>query len=270
MTEDIGLGNELNRIVQDTVFAIFTQGELAQLSHSSFSNSSQMIRDGADEEIEISYPIGYKPTKEPMMGTHTYGKEQLIQRFDYLTHTQIATNGIYQLAMLVEAMLSDIVRKIVLAYPGKLGSKKQVGLASVLKANSLEELRYQATNSLINELSYKSPRDFAVEVKKFTSVNLLECPAYHIYMEMKATRDGLIHNRGIANEIYESKAGSHARVKAGTELPINQIYFLEVYESCLQLLEWLEEKLHKTWHSSERHERKKIKNEKPPESDDTT
>ena len=83
------------------------------------------------------------------------------------------------------------------------------------------------------------------------SINLLECPAYHKYIEIKATRDIYIHNKGNANEMYLSKAGSHARVKAEEFLPIDTIYFLESFEACLQITEWLENSLHTVWHSSE-------------------
>ena len=33
-----GIGNKLNRIVHDTIGAVFVQGELAQLTHSAFDN----------------------------------------------------------------------------------------------------------------------------------------------------------------------------------------------------------------------------------------
>ena len=88
-------------------------------------------------------------------------------------------------------------------------------------------------NSILNDLSYKSPTEFGKEAADIVSVNLLECSAYHQYIEMKATRDVFVHNDGVANEIYVRKAGSHARVRSGVALPINQVYFLECYESCL-------------------------------------
>jgi len=148
-------------------------------------------------------------------------------------------------------MLGDLIRRIVLEFPAKLGSKRQIALKEVLEANSLRDLHIRATDALLNELSYKSPREFAIEAEKVLSLNLLECPSYHSYIEMKATRDVLIHNKGIANDTYASKAESHSRAKSGMKLPVTQVYFLEVYESCIQLIEWLAPKLHRTWYSSE-------------------
>lgn len=40
------------------------------------------------------------------------------------------------------------------------------------------------------------------------------------YAEAKASRDVLVHGRGFANNIYESKAGTLARYKAGERIDI--------------------------------------------------
>lgn len=230
---------------------MFEQGELAQLSHSAFNHVASAITDGSEQEIEVKYPVGYHPTKQPILGTLKYSKSDLINRYSYLAHTQLPIHGIFHLATLVESMFGDVIRVILMEYPGKIGSRRQVRCEEVLKAKSIEELHLHISNSILNELSYKSPTEFGKEAADIVSVNLLECSAYHQYIEMKATRDVFVHNDGVANEIYVRKAGSHARVRSGVALPINQVYFLECYESCLQLLEWFEQQLHSVWHSSE-------------------
>jgi hypothetical protein len=266
---DIGLGNKLFRIVSNTQNLLFSQGELAQLSHSSFHDTIQNIAERDEEEITVSYPVGYKPSKESILSSYTYTKEELSNRYDYLMHTQLSITGIFQLSMIMEVMFTSLIREIVLEIPAKISSKKQVPIGEVLKSNSIEELQASITDKVLNELSYKSPRDFATEAEAYLSINLLECAAYHQYIEMKATRDVLIHNFGLANETYINKAGSHARVKSGENLPITQIYFLEAYEACLQLNEWLELKLNEKWYSSEYVERKQNQEayNKPSNSD---
>lgn len=256
---ETGIGNQLNRILQESIGALFTQGELAQLTHSAFENAAVVINNTPEETITITYPVGYSASKQPLTGETTYKKEELLLRYGYLAHYTLPTNGIYQLSMIVETMFGNIIRQLVLAFPPKLGSKRHILLKEVLQASSVEDLHLIATDMLLNELSYKSPRDFAAEAQTILSINLLECGAYHSYIEMKATRDVHIHNKGIANETYLSKAGSHARAKLGLSLPVTQAYFLECYEACLQLCEWLEIELHKNWHSSEHVERGKKK-----------
>lgn len=252
-----GIGNKVNRIVHDTIGAVFTQGELAQLTHSAFDNAATAVHGSSDETITISYPVGYAPTKQPITSNYTYKKQELLGRYQHLAYTTLPMNGIYQLSMIMETMFGDLIRQLVMEFPEKIGSKRHIVMKDVLQASSLEDIYLKATDTLLNELSYKSPRDFATEAQSILSTNLLECSAYHSYIEMKATRDVLIHNKGIANEAYITKAGSHARTKVGLQLPVTQIYFLECYEACLQLLEWLEVELHRIWHSSEYMQRQK-------------
>jgi hypothetical protein len=170
-------------------------------------------------------------------------------------------NGLAQLVTITEALLGDVARNVIVRYPQKLGAKRTIHLQAVLEAQSLEEVHLRATDALLNDLSYKSPAEFAETLNNFLSVNLLECPAYHRYIELKATRDIYVHNRGVANDTYVKKAGSHARARAGEVLPVNIPYFLESYETCLQLTEWLEHELDQHWHSSDREAAKSPLNE---------
>ena len=253
MSQEIvtNIGNQLNRVTQNAKESLFLQGELTQLSYLAFDYAAKTIRDGDQKELEISYPVGYSLSKEAIPYTHKYKKEELIARYNFLANAQLGLNGVYRLVTIIEAMLGDLIRAIVMKYPDKLGSKRSISTGIILAASSLEEIHLHAVESLLNDLSYKSPHDFAKDALNLMSVNLLECPAYHRYTEIKATRDIHIHNGGIANEIYVTKAGSHARVLSGDVLPVDAVYFLESYESCLQLSEWIEKKLHDIWPSSE-------------------
>lgn len=193
-----------------------------------------------------------------MEGTRKCKKEELVARYQFLAFHQLAVNSLVQMVTIVEAMLGDVIRAVIMRYPQKLGTKRTVSLQAVLEASSIEEIHLRAVDILLHELSYKSPVEFAESAKGILPVNLLEeCPAFHKYVEIKASRDIYIHNRGKANDIYLRKAGTHARVQAGMELPANIQYFLESYEACLQMVEWLEKELHAHWHSSEFEERQK-------------
>ena len=250
------LGNLLNQIVRDARHAMFDQGELAQLTYGAFDIAVRGMQEMRQEEIEISFPIGYRADRTPVSSTKTYRKDQLLSKYQYLAFHQLSVNALVQLVTLVETMLGDTVRAVVLRYPQKLGSKRSLPIQVVIESMTLEEVHLRATDALLNELAYKSPAEFAESVQPLLSINLLECPAFHRYIEIKATRDVYIHNRGIANDVYERKSGSHARVKAGMHLPVEIQYFLESYEHCLQIADWLEEELHNHWHSSEFENRK--------------
>lgn len=267
------LGNQLYEIVSLARGAMFDQGELAQLTYGAFDIASRSMQSTEKDEIEVTFPIGYKPDKTTMEGTRTYCKDKLLEKYQFLAIHQLSVNALVQLVTIVETMLGDIVRSVIMRYPHKLGGKRTLPIQAVLESTSIEEVHLRATDAFLNELAYKSPAEFSDSMQQLLSVNLLECPAFHRYMEIKATRDIFIHNRGVANDIYVRKAGSHVRVKSGMNLPANIQYFLESYEYCLQIADWLEEELHSHWHSSEyeNHMQSKIKLpiEAPASSDAT-
>lgn len=259
----VNVGNQLNQIVSSARNAMFDQGELAQLTYGAFDIAARGMQAMEQEEIEVIFPVGYKPDKTAIQSTRTYRKEQLLSKYQFLAFHQLSVNALVQLVTIVETMFGDVVRAVILRYPHKLGGKRSISVQAVLESITLEEVHLRATDSLLNELSYRSPAEFSESMQQLLSVNLLECPAFHHYMEIKATRDIFIHNRGIANDLYVRKAGSHTRVKSGTALPADIQYFLESYEYCLQIADWLEVELHGHWHSSEYEDRKSLQIELP-------
>lgn len=259
----VNVGNQLNQIVSSGRNAMFDQGELAQLTYGAFDIAARGMQAMEQEDIEVIFPVGYKPDKTAIQSTRTYRKEQLLSKYQFLAFHQLSVNALVQLVTIVETMFGDVVRAVVLRYPHKLGGKRSISVQAVLESITLEEVHIRATDSLLNELSYRSPAEFSESMQQLLSVNLLECPAFHHYMEIKATRDIFIHNRGIANDLYVRKAGSHTRVKSGTALPADIQYFLESYEYCLQIADWLEVELHGHWHSSEYEDRKSMQIELP-------
>lgn len=265
VTSSQNLGNALNRIVRQARHAMFDQGELAQLTYGAFDIAAKTLHDLDLQDIEVTFPVGYKPDRTPIQSTRTYRKDQLLTKYQYLAFHQLTVNALIHLVTLVETMLSDVVRLVVARYPQKLGGKRNLPIQAVLESTSLEEVHLRATDALLNELAYKSPADFAEAIQPLLSINLLECPAFHKYVEVKATRDIFVHNSGIANDVYIRKSGSHARAKAGTSLPADVTYFLESYETCLQVADWLELELHNHWHSSEYEDRKRPQMEMPLE-----
>jgi hypothetical protein len=255
-------GDKLFNKVLSTKAFLFIQGELFQLTNQAFEKYIKYIQDSTGTKIPMTYPIGIKENNTPILSTYEYTKKELFQRCDYLMMNQLPVNGIYQFVTLVESLLVDILRDVLIEFPNKIPNKKKFDYESVLNATSLQEVKLGLINIVINEMTYKSPRDFAEDFKNYVGVDLLKKPVFLDYIELKATRDIHIHNQGIANEIYLSKAGSKARVKSGQELPVDIIYFLKSYEWCIQMTNILESELHEIWPSSDYIERKKLISDK--------
>jgi hypothetical protein len=246
------LGNTLYALINIARANLFEQSELAELTYGAFEIAAGALNASADETITITFPVGWHANNEPMSGSNTYQKHELLSRYQFLAWNQLPLNGVIRIVTIIDALLSDLVRAVVMKYPHKLGSQSKIAMEIVLQATTIADVHLRATDILLNELSYKSPRDFAGEVESLLSLNLLECPAFHKYVEVKATRDIYIHNRGVANDTYVRKAGTHVRVQPGMVLPVNLLYFFQSYEVCLQLTEWLEKELDDRWCSSDR------------------
>lgn len=251
-------GNRLFDKVHTVKGVLFMQGEFTQLTYQAFDKYVEYIKQSNETEIALTYPIGITPDDKPIFSTYKYSKIDLYKRYQYLGFTQLPINGIYQLVTLMESLLVDILREILLEFPDKISSKRKFDYELISNATSLEQIKLFVINSVLNELTYKSPKDFAEEFKNFVGIDFLAKPVFHNYIELKATRDIHIHNQGIANEIYLSKSGKNARVKSGETLAVDTIYFLKSYEWCIQIANILEKELNDIWPSSDYEERQRL------------
>jgi len=168
------LGNQLYRLVTTAKIALFNQGELAQLTYGALDVVASNVQSSELEPIEISFPIGYRPDKTAIISSIKYSKEDLLNRYQFLAFQQLPINGIAQLVTIIEALLGDILRSVVIRYPQKLNGKRTIPLHIVLEAQSIEEMHLKATDSLLNELSYKSPAEFAGALEELLSINVLQ------------------------------------------------------------------------------------------------
>lgn len=118
------LGNQVNQIVRLARVSMFDQGELAQLTYGAFDIAARSMQSMEQDEIEVTFPIGYKPDKTTIPSTRTYRKEQLLAKYQYLAFHQLTVNALVQLVTLVETMLGDVVRAIVARYPQNLEERE--------------------------------------------------------------------------------------------------------------------------------------------------
>lgn len=249
MTENLALGDEIFSRLRQAKHTHFKSAELMQLAYEAFKLVINSVGSKIKEKLTLQYPLGLHPDGNPIVGTQKYTKDEFIQHNVILAESALPIQGIYGLVTTMESMFGDLIKIICAKYPQKLGGKRTISLESIVSCENIEDVRMACINDLLNDLSYKSPRDFAQQAESIMSIKLLEIPEYHKYIELKATRDVHIHNDGIANTIYAKKVESHARVQVGTDLPVTNQYFLDRYEACLKLIEVMQSKFHDVWPS---------------------
>ncbi len=258
-------GDKLFNAISYTRSLLFTEGELANLTVIANNKFISVIEEEGEETISIDHPVGWRADDTPINSTNTYTKEELINRYKFMSETKLPLDGIYRLVTITETLLNFIFKIVLIEFPTKIPSKKKVDVSVALGADSIESIKIGIVDIILNEIAYKSPKEYAEEFNKYVGINLLENPIFHKYIELKATRDIHIHNAGTANDIYINKAGQLARVKSGNYLPVSVQYFLQSYEACLQLTEILESELNKIWPSAKYQEHKNNINTKGKE-----
>jgi hypothetical protein len=134
-----------------------------------------------------------------------------------------------QFISIFENFFFDLVRLWLTAYPKNLSGKK-VDFEDVLAAPDKDAITAQVVGRELNEFLYKRPAgwfDYLEEKAK------LGCPTRDEVAEVaerKASRDVLVHNRGVASKTYESKAGSLARYSDGQRIDIPEQYHRKTWE----------------------------------------
>jgi hypothetical protein len=130
-----------------------------------------------------------------------------------------------------ESFLSDVLERVLLLYPRKLTVTPQgnqigrdIPISLLFESPDLPALVRSVIQSRLHSLAYASPHQYLAYFKAVTGVDTDE-HAFSNFVEIKAARDLIIHNRGVINEIYLEKAGGLARGAVGDVVEINHQYF---------------------------------------------
>ena len=228
---------------------LFRVGEDLQLAYNAMDSQAGLIRAREEGAITINYPLGQRADGSTITGQKDYERDLLINEYVRIVGYSVPVTGVYDLVIAVEAAIEDATRAILKEYPKKLKADKKIQASAAFEAKTIDELRANTVADILNGLAYKSPKDLAETLEKVFSFPLLEIPQFHRYVEVKATRDIHMHNRGTANDTYRRKADTMARVEAGEWLPVTIEYFLESHECCLKLVEVLVERFDSVWPS---------------------
>lgn len=83
-------------------------------------------------------------------------------------------------------------------------------MKDILSAKCLEDIYSSIIDQRIYKLFYASPADYFKYLKETIQIDLDE-ELIATYIEIKATRDLLVHNNGKINALYVQKSGDKAR-----------------------------------------------------------
>jgi len=89
---------------------------------------------------------------------------------------------------------------------------------------TIKDARLSIIDQRLHAVSYARPADYLRFLQHVAHITTND-DAFAEYVEIKATRDIIVHSAGIANSIYTTKVGPKARVDAGVRPPMDADYF---------------------------------------------
>lgn len=130
-----------------------------------------------------------------------------------------------------ESYLFKTLTEVIYDYPEKLGinvngikAYKTVPIDFVMGSQSIEELMTKVIVDRINSISYASPQEYLQFFQEVTGCKTQD-EEFIDFIEIKATRDLLVHNDKTVNNIYLEKAGDKKRGNINEVIPIDGKYF---------------------------------------------
>lgn len=122
-----------------------------------------------------------------------------------------------------ESFTSDLIRLWLLAYPQSLAGRK-LDFSVVLEASDKDAVAWHVVDREVNQVFYDRPAGWFAYLSDRVGIDLSFPAEIEQFAEAKATRDILVHNARIVNEIYLTKVGRLARHKLGDRVDIPDPY----------------------------------------------
>ena len=167
-------------------------------------------------------------TKNTITGTVTTQGDLVAKAGGYVSQ-QLAEATFQQFISTFENFFFDLLRLWLMAYPRSLIGKK-VDFKEVLDAPDKHAIALLVVNKELNEVLYERPTGWFAYLEEKAKLGCPTADEIDRIAEAKASRDVLVHNRGIAGKVYESKAGKLARFVDGQRIDIPEHYHRETWE----------------------------------------
>lgn len=142
---------------------------------------------------------------------------------------QLAEATFQQFVSLFESFFFDLLRLWLTAFPQNLIGKK-VDFKAILDAPDKDTIIQFAIGRELNEVLYERPAEWFAYLEDKVKLGCPTTDEIDRIAEAKASRDVLVHNRGVAGKTYALKAGRFARYKEGEKIDIPESYHRDTWE----------------------------------------
>ncbi|MBY5456117.1 hypothetical protein HFO89_07070 [Rhizobium leguminosarum] len=138
--------------------------------------------------------------------------------------------NIVSLVSRTEAFIQDCLAIVATAYPKKLSvlaDKGGIPLDLFLEHEEREDVIRRFVAMKCEGLMFGKPSEYLEKAAKVLTIEL-DADLVKAFIEIKASRDIIIHNSGRINKLYIEKVGDQRRGEDGEELVIDRDYFRHI------------------------------------------
>lgn len=154
---------------------------------------------------------------------------ELAGRITGYLNREVAEATFHNFLAIFEAFFTDFVRAWLRAYPQNLLSTEPVPVDVILESPDKAAIIDFLIDRAIVGLLYKKPADWFAFLEKKLKLGCPSAEEIARLAEAKATRDLIMHNRGVVNEVYVAKAGQLARYPVGAFVELPPAYHREIW-----------------------------------------
>ncbi len=207
------------RLIQSVLNNIYIWSRLAVLSLGEIEKHRDFL-----EKIS-SFSV---PSKSPHKVVNR-STDNIIETLKKARTTEFYKAMVVYVVSIVEPVLLEIVR-LTMQYDKRRIKTKPKGCDGKLEYDTIidcddyDDIMQVIIAKQIDVLSYSKPNDQLEYIEKLLSIEIDDV-LWGKWIEIKASRDLIVHNKSIINKVYLDKVGKFARGTQGKEITVDEDYY---------------------------------------------
>jgi hypothetical protein len=185
-----------------------------------------------DEVVESDEDIAFRvPGKRGKVGTAKRNPTELKSLFNRFANQELYENLLVASVSRFEFYLSDVIGQFLRHAPKKLtigpkggDSGRQIPVQLLAEATDLDALYDDVIELRLQTIFHAEPKEYCTYFNAVSELGIA-LEEFGDFFEIKATRDLIVHNSLVVNELYLKKAGDKKRGELGEKLQVRREYF---------------------------------------------
>jgi hypothetical protein len=163
-------------------------------------------------------------------------QDALVGRTQVYTAEYLTSFTFQQFVSHFEDFVFDLIGLWLTAHPQSLAAKT-IPFGAVMDAPDKDAITRIVVDEELNGLKYKRIPEWFRYLDKLVHLDVPSADEVESLAEIKASRDILVHNKGVVNAVYVSKSGGRARYTIGQRLEVTDDYHWESWSLILKVIQ---------------------------------